>query len=173
MTTVCAAWTAHGAAIASDRRACFGGEARRLAAPKIRQVAPWLVVGVSGTGPDLTWRDSLVAPDDVSDISAAAAWLTETWAAREDDRDRRGVALALTPWGIIEIDDSGTAWPYDASETTAGIGSGGGYAIGAIHVALADGTSPADAAHLGVHVAARHDISTGDGIDVLTIEVAP
>lgn len=179
MTTIIAIWTPCGAAIAADRRACAGGyERRKLASPKVRRVADWLMVGIAGSGPDLLWRDTLDASDVERDPEAVAHWLGETWRARTDDMEHRGSALAITPWGIIEIDRTGTAWRYDRSEQVAAIGSGGGFATGAAAVLL-DREPPqgcgavARLAGLAVRVACRHDTGSGDGVDMMTVEVEP
>lgn len=178
MTTIAACVHNGVGAIAADNNLSFSGEPHVTALPKLRQIAPWLVLGWTGDGYGCTFlrkRERIASTPSGAD--EAAAWLegvADDLHSAVQGRDVGGVMIALTPWGIGLIHTDGSAHLLGDKILT--IGSGGDYATGAMDMLLQFDTHPdltaAAVARLGVACASRWDAGTGSPSVVVTMPMA-
>ena len=180
MTTLAACRVGSTYALAADRRVMFGSEFVARATPKIAQVAPWLALGVAGPVVAGAWLRTLTtlpqAVETHAELVAQLAHLGESFRAYCVERQiTEAAACGITPLGIVRLTPDGSASLFKS--LVFADGSGGGYAIGAMHSRIEWGgvgelTARTVAAY-GVAVAATYDSGTDHAIDVLTIEAAP
>ena len=181
MTTLAACRVGTTYALASDRRVCFGGEYAPFQTPKIRMVAPWLALGFRGNATSGAWlRALIVSPEQPAtgdELQAVLDELGESLRVFCIERQFDDVSVCgVTPLGIVRLTRDG-AGSLLASQVF-GDGSGGNYAMGAMHARIDWPTFGGEIAArecsvYGVAVASRFDSGTGCEIDVLTVEAAP
>lgn len=178
MTTLAACRVGSTYALAADRRVCFGGEYAPIQTPKIRMVAPWLALGFSGNATAAAWLRALaVAPEQpatAGELQAVLDDLGESLRAFCAEREFTDVSMCgITPLGIVRLTRDGAGSLLGSR--VFGDGSGGNYAIGAMHIMVYHSRrrSARNVAELAVSAAGRYDAGTGHAIDVLTIEAAP
>lgn len=178
MTTIAACIRNGVGAMVGDRRVTFGAETFEGGTPKVQRVAPWLVLGISGTSSVHGWADDLDPGDTPSDAEGAARRMrsvAEALRAWAKEREAGAAILALTPFGVWLLTQDGSA--NQVAGPIQATGSGASYAIGAMAQALAtdpDGELTAETiAVAAVQIAHQWDAGTGEPVDTLAMEMEP
>lgn len=174
MTTIAAIWTPTGGAIGGDRCTAVGNVLYARARPKVRQVAPWLALGFAGNGDADHWLWDLDVTQDAESLDDAYDVLTAKLAPWREHRGRFEACglIALTPWGLMVVDDEARPTPVVAvgGPAVAAVGSGTSLALGALHVAGIVAPSPRDAVEGALDAAAARDPWTSPPFDIITME---